>query len=127
MSAKTFEILEQIKSLTLQETSELVKQIETTFDVDASVRGVMPTQPYIIDYVGDEPEVTLFDVVLQEVPADRKIAILKVVRELTGFGLKEAKDFVESVPQVIKFRMERNDAEDIKNYLEGVGAKAHIQ
>lgn len=127
MSAKTFEILEQIKSLTLLETSELVKQIETTFDVDASVRGTIPIQPYVVDYVWDEPEVTLFDVVLQEVPADRKIAILKVVRELTGFGLKEAKDFVESVPQVIKFGMDRDDAEDIKNQLEAVGAKAHIQ
>ncbi|XWK90001.1 MAG: 50S ribosomal protein L7/L12 [Phormidium sp.] len=128
MSTKTLEILEQLKSLTLLETAELVKQIEATFDVDASVNKVIPIPP-IIDPVIDQdpPEFKTFDVVLEEVPVDRKIAILKVVRELTGFGLKEAKDLVESVPQVLKSAIDLDIAEDIKHQLEAVGAKVSVK
>ena len=127
MSAKTIEIMAQLKCLTLLETSELVKQIEATFNVDASVRKGIPI-PIISDPIfPDDPESKTFDVVLEEVPADKKIAILKVVRELTGLGLKEAKDFVESVPQVVKFALELSDAEDIKRQLESVGAKVSLK
>ncbi|MFB2892989.1 50S ribosomal protein L7/L12 [Aerosakkonemataceae cyanobacterium BLCC-F50] len=128
MSAKTIEILEQLKSLTLLETAELVKQIEATFDVDASVNKVISIPP-IIDRIidPDPPEFKTFDVVLEEVPANKKIAILKVVRELTGFGLKEAKDLVESVPQVLKSAIDLDIAEDIKHQLESVGAKVSLK
>lgn len=128
MSAKTMVILEELKSLTMLETSELVKQIEATFGVDASVR-----EPIIIkpnkkdDDEGDKPVQTEFDVVLEEVPADRKIAVLKMVRTITGLGLKEAKDFVESVPQVVKFAIALDDAQDIKQQLESVGAKVSVR
>ncbi|MFB2977355.1 50S ribosomal protein L7/L12 [Microseira sp. BLCC-F43] len=123
MSDKNFAIIEQIKSLTLLETSQLVKQIEATFGVDAS-RIIKPEK--------DEPkppeiEKTEFDVILSEVPADKKIATLKVVRTLTGLGLKEAKDFVESAPQVVKGAIALPDAQEIKQQLESVGGKVSLK
>ena len=128
MSAKTIDILEQLKSLTLLETSELVKQIEATFDVDASVPKILPIayREHQIEKE-DEPEKTEFDVILEEVPSEKKIAVLKLVRSLTGLGLKEAKDFVESVPQVVKFALELSDAQDIQKQLESVGAKVSLK
>jgi large subunit ribosomal protein L7/L12 len=121
MSVKTLEILEQLKSLTLTETAQLVKQIEVTFNVDASAPAVIP-----IEEQKQEDEVkpvqTEFDVVLQSVPADKKIALLKVVRTLTGLGLKEAKDFVESVPKVVQAGLEKDAAEALKQQLEEAGA-----
>ena len=129
MSVKTLEILEQLKSLTLIETSELVKQIEFAFGVDASPKSWISVQPIdendLID--NDEPVKTEFDVVLEAVPADKKIAILKVVRTLTGLALKEAKDFVESAPKVVREAIAIEAAEDIKQQLEAVGAKVSLQ
>ena len=106
MSAKTDEILEQLKSLSLLEASELVKQIEEAFGVDASataaapmmMAGAMPGAPAAAAAEPEE-EKTEFDVVLEEFPSDKKIAVLKVVRALTGLGLKEAKEIVESAPK----------------------------
>ncbi|NJN87821.1 MAG: 50S ribosomal protein L7/L12, partial [Leptolyngbyaceae cyanobacterium SL_7_1] len=110
MSTKTDEILEQLKSLSLLEAAELVKQIEEAFGVDASapVGGGM-MMPMAMPGMGaaaapaeEVEEQTEFDVILEEVPADKKIAVLKAVRELTGLGLKEAKDLVESTPKPVK-------------------------
>lgn len=128
MSIKTVEILEQLKILTMLETSELVKQIEVTFGVDASPKQVL--YDYSVkpdDLTPIDPPKTEFDVVLEEVPADKKIAILKVVRTLTGLALKEAKDFVESAPKVVREAIALEAAEDIKQQLEAVGAKVSIQ
>ncbi|HEY9830086.1 MAG TPA: 50S ribosomal protein L7/L12 [Stenomitos sp.] len=128
MSVKTMEILEQLQSLTILETTELVQQIEDTFGVDASTTRLIPgipIQPEIL--IGDEPVQTEFDVVLEAVPADKKIAILKVVRTLTGLALKEAKDFVESAPKVVKEAVELEAAEDIKQQLEASGAKVFLK
>ena len=135
MSAKTEEILEQLKALTLLEASELVKQIEEAFGVDASAPtgGGMMMMPGLIPGGGApaaaEPveEQTEFDVILQEVPADKKIAILKVVRELTGLGLKEAKDLVEAAPKPVKEAIAKDAAEDAKKQLEAAGAKASVK
>ncbi len=127
MSVKTLEILEQLKSLTLTEAAELVKQVEDTFRVDASPRqgtGIIE----IIEEKGEELSVqTEFDVVLEEVPADKKIAILKVVRTLTNLDLKAAKDFVESAPKVVKEAIALDDANDIKQQLEAAGAKVSLK
>ena len=86
------EIVEQLNSLSLIETTELVKQIEDTFNVDASSSQV--NLPVVINKIRDEGEAetqqTEFDVVLEEVPSNKKIAILKLVREIKGLGLKEA-------------------------------------
>ena len=136
MSAKTDEILEQLKSLSLLEASELVKQIEEAFGVDASapVGGgmmMMPGTPATggggTAPVEEVEEQTEFDVILDEVPADKKIAILKVVRTLTGLGLKEAKDLVEAAPKAVKEAVAKDAAEDVKKQLEEAGAKATIK
>ncbi|MBD2538178.1 50S ribosomal protein L7/L12 [Coleofasciculus sp. FACHB-SPT36] len=127
MSVKTIKILEQLKSLTLTEAAELVKQVEDTFRVDASPRQ-RTSIIEIIEEKGEELSVqTEFDVVLEEVPADKKIAILKVVRTLTNLDLKSAKDFVESAPKVVKEAIALSDAEEIKQQLEAAGAKVSLK
>jgi large subunit ribosomal protein L7/L12 len=133
MSAKTDEILEQLKSLSLLEASELVKQIEEAFGVDASApAGGMPMMMAAPAAGGaaaaeEVEEQTEFDVVLEDVPADKKIAILKVVRALTGLGLKEAKDLVEAAPKAVKEAVTKEAAEDAKKQLEEAGAKIAIK
>ncbi len=135
MSAKTDEILEQLKSLSLLEASELVKQIEEAFDVDASASaggGMMMMAPGAgapgaAAPAEEEEEKTEFDVILEEVPSDKKIAILKVVRGLTGLGLKEAKDMVEGTPKPIKEAVAKEAAEDAKKQLEEAGAKVSVK
>ncbi|HIK43388.1 MAG TPA: 50S ribosomal protein L7/L12 [Leptolyngbyaceae cyanobacterium M65_K2018_010] len=136
MSAKTDEILEQLKSLSLLEASELVKQIEEAFGVDASASaggGMMMMAPGMMAggpaaaAAEPEEEKTEFDVILEEVPADKKIAVLKVVRSLTGLGLKEAKEMVEAAPKAIKEAVAKDDAEDAKKQLEEAGAKVTVK
>ncbi len=135
MSAKTDEILEQLKSLTLLEASELVKQIEEAFGVSAAAPagGMMMMAPAVGGGGGAaaaaEPveEKTEFDVILEEVPADKKIAVLKVVRTITGLGLKEAKDLVEAAPKAVKEATTKDDAENIKKQLEESGAKVSVK
>lgn len=129
MSFKTFEIIEKLKCLTLIETAELVKQIEETFNVDASRAQV--NLPFSIQPILDDNEIeikqTEFELILEEVPSNKKIAILKLVREITGLGLKEAKDFVDSVPQTVKTGIAIDEAEAVKEKLEAVGAKVSLK
>jgi large subunit ribosomal protein L7/L12 len=129
MSAATDQILEQLKSLTLLEASELVKQIEEAFGVSAAapVGGMMMAMPGAAAAVEEVEEQTEFSVILEEVPADKKIAILKEVRTITGLGLKEAKDLVEAAPKAVKEAIAKAAAEDIKKQLEAVGAKISIK
>lgn len=131
MSAATEEILEKLKSLTLLEASELVTAIEDAFGVSAaaSAAPMMMAAPGPSDGgVGEEvEEKTEFDVVIEEVPKDKKIAILKVVRSLTGLGLKEAKEMVESTPKAVKEAVSKDDAEGAKKQLEEAGAKVSIK
>jgi large subunit ribosomal protein L7/L12 len=131
MSAATEEILEKLKTLTLLEASELVKGIEEAFGVSAAAPagGMMMMAPGAGAAAPAEEveEKTEFDVVLEEVPADKKIAILKVVRTLTGLGLKEAKDLVEAAPKPIKEAIAKDAAEDIKKQLEEAGGKVSIK
>ncbi|EAW38497.1 50S ribosomal protein L7/L12 [Lyngbya sp. PCC 8106] len=132
MSAKTDEILEQLKSLSLLEASELVKQIEDAFGVDASAVGgggmmMAPGVNVPSPATEEVEEKTEFDVILDEFPSDKKIAILKVVRTITGLGLKEAKDLVESAPKPIKEATSKEDAESVKKQLEEAGAKVTVK
>jgi large subunit ribosomal protein L7/L12 len=115
--------------LTLLEAAELVKQIEDAFGVSAAapVGGMMMAAPGAAAPAEEVEEQTEFDVVLEEVPADKKIAILKVVRTLTGLGLKEAKDMVESAPKAVKEGATKDDAEDAKKQLEEAGAKVSVK
>jgi large subunit ribosomal protein L7/L12 len=131
MSTATDEILEKLKSLTLLEAAELVKQIEDAFGVSAAAPagGMMMMAAPGAAAAAAEPveEKTEFDVILEDVPADKKIAILKVVRELTGLGLKEAKDLVESAPKPIKEAIAKEAAEDAKKRIEEAGGKASVK
>jgi large subunit ribosomal protein L7/L12 len=127
MSEKINQIVEELKTLTLLEASELVTAIEETFGVDASAAagGTM-----VMAAAGPAEEVeekTEFDVSLDEVPADKKIAILKVVRSITGLGLKEAKELVESAPKVIQVAIAKNVAEDAKKQIEDAGGKVSLK
>jgi large subunit ribosomal protein L7/L12 len=130
MSAATDQILDQLKSLTLLEASELVKQIEEAFGVSAASTGgmMMMAGPGAAAAPAEEVvEQTEFDVVLESVPADKKIAVLKIVRELTGLGLKEAKDMVEAAPKAVKEGITKDAAEDAKKRIEEAGGKVTVK
>jgi len=124
MSDKIIQIVEELKTLTLLEASELVLAIEETFDVDTSTNlggnVVMATTPLATE---ETEEKTEFNVTLNEVPADKKIAVLKVVRTLTGLGLKEAKELVESAPKIVQEALNKDVAEDAKKQIEAAGGK----
>jgi len=127
MSEKISQIVEELKTLSLLEASELVSAIEETFGVDASAAGgggmvIAATTP-----TEEVEEKTEFDISLDEVPADKKIAILKIVRGITGLGLKEAKELVESAPKVIQEGIAKDAAEDAKKQIEGVGGKVSLK
>ena len=127
MSEKLTRIVEDLKTLTLLEASELVAQIEETFGVDASAAAggavVMATSSGI-DAVEEKTE---FDVMLDEVPADKKIAVLKIVRGITGLGLKEAKELVESAPKLIQEGLTKDAAEEAKKQIEAAGGKVSLK
>lgn len=126
---KVTDIIEQLKSLTLLEAAELVKEIEETFNVSATASG---GGGVIMAAAAGAPaqeveEKTDFDLILEEVPADKKIAVLKVVRSLTGLGLKEAKDLVEATPKAVKEGASKDDVQTAKKQLEEAGAKVTIK
>ncbi|MBH8561965.1 50S ribosomal protein L7/L12 [Nostoc sp. CENA67] len=130
MSAATDNILEQLKNLTLLEAAELVKQIEEAFGVSAAAPvGVAIAAPTGGGAAAAEPveEKTEFDVILESVPADKKIAVLKIVRELTGLGLKEAKDLVEAAPKPVKEGLPKDAAEDAKKRIEEAGGTVTVK
>ena len=130
MSAATEQILEQLKSLSLLEASELVKQIEEAFGVSAASTGgmMMVAGPGAAAAPAEEVvEQTEFDVILDSVQADKKIAVLKIVRELTGLGLKEAKDLVEAAPKAVKEGIAKDAAEDAKKRIEEAGGKVTVK
>jgi large subunit ribosomal protein L7/L12 len=126
MSEKIDQIVEELKTLTLLEASELVTKIEDTFGVDASAVGggvVMTVAPTAVEEVEEKTE---FNLMLDEVPADKKIAVLKVVRSLTGLGLKEAKELVESAPKLVQESLAKDAAEEAKKQIEDAGGKASL-
>jgi large subunit ribosomal protein L7/L12 len=121
----TDELLEAIGSLTLLEAADLKKKMEEKFGVTAAApmafAGPMPGAAGAAEEVKTE-----FDVILTAV-GDKKIEVLKVVRELTGLGLKEAKDIVDSAPKPLKEKVKKEEADAMKAKLEGVGAKVDIK
>jgi len=127
MSEKIDQIIEDLKILTLLEASELVTKIEETFDVDASASAGPAMVMAAATGAGEEvEEKTEFNLMLDEVPADKKIAVLKVVRSLTGLGLKEAKELVESAPKQVQADMAKEPAEEAKKQIEDAGGKASL-
>lgn len=127
MSEKINQIIEDLKTLTLLEASELVTAIEETFGVDASAAVGGPVMMATAGPIEEVEEKTEFDVSLEEVPADKKIAVLKVVRGITGLGLKEAKELVESTPKAIREGVTKEIAEDVKKQIEEAGGKVVIK
>jgi len=131
MSAKTEEILESLKSLSLLEASELVKQIEEAFGVSAAASaGVVMAATGAAggDADGGAAEaITEFDVVLDSFDAAAKIKVLKVVRNATGLGLGDAKALVESAPKTVKEGIAKADAESLKKEIEEAGGKVTLK
>jgi large subunit ribosomal protein L7/L12 len=126
MSEKIDQIVEDLKTLTLLEASELVTKIEKTFGVDASASAGVPMMMAAAAPVEEVEEQTEFNLMLDEVPADKKIAVLKVVRSLTGLGLKEAKELVESAPKKVQEGLAKATAEEAKKKIEEAGGKASL-
>ena len=127
--SKVDEIMELLEGLTLLDASDLVTKIEDKFGVDASASGggMMMMAAAGGDTGEAAEEKTEFDLVLTEFPADKKIAVLKVVRGITGLGLKEAKDIVEAVPKTLQEGISKDDAENAKKQLEEAGAKVELK
>jgi len=127
MSATTDQILESLKTLSLLEASELVKQIEEAFGVSAAASAgvVMAAAPAAAAEAVEEK--TEFDVILDGFDPTAKIKVLKAVREATGLGLGEAKALVEAAPTPIKEGIPKGEAETIKKAVEDVGGKVSIK
>ena len=118
-------ILEAIEKLTLLEAAELVKAMEEKFGVSAAAPVAVAAAPAAAaEAAADEP--TEVNVILTDAGAN-KIAVLKLVRELTGLGLKEAKDLVDGAPKAVKEGVKKEDAEAIKKQLEEAGATVEIK
>lgn len=120
------EILDAIASMTVLEVSELIKMMEDKFGVSAAAAAVAVAAPAAGGAAAAAEEKTEFDVVLADVGSN-KIAVIKAVRELTGLGLKEAKDLVEGAPKAVKEAMPKADAEEAKKKLEAAGAKVELK
>ena len=119
----TAEFIEAIKELSVLELNDLVKAVEEEFGVSAAA-GVVVAGPAAGGAAAEEK--TEFDVELTDV-GPNKIKVIKVIREITGLGLKEAKDLVESAPKVVKEAADKATAEDIKTKLEAEGAKVTLK
>jgi len=119
------EMLEAIENMTVLELSELVKAIEERFGVSAAAPVAMAAMPGA-PVAAEEVEQTEFDVILTSC-GDKKIQVIKVVREITGLGLKEAKGLVDEAPKAIKEAVSKDEAEEIKNKIEEVGGVVEIK
>jgi large subunit ribosomal protein L7/L12 len=120
------EIIKAVEVMPVMQLSELVKALEERFGVTAAAPVAMVAAAgggaaAVVE------EKTAFDVILTTVPADKKIQVIKVVRELTSLGLKEAKDLVEAVPKPVKTGVAKEESETMKKKLEEVGAKVEIK
>ena len=119
-------ILESIEKLTLLEAAELVKAMEEKFGVSAAAHVAVAAAPAAAAAPADDADAEV-NVILASVPADKKIAVLKEVRGITGLGLKEAKDLVDGAPKAVKEGVKKEEAEAIKKQLEAAGATVEIK
>ena len=125
--SKVQEVIEIVKGLTVLELSELVKALEQEFGVSAAAPVAVAAAPAAAGpEAPKEEEKTEFDVILTAA-GDKKIQVIKVVREITGLGLKEAKDLVDGAPKPVKEKVSKADAEAIKAKLEESGATVEIK
>ena len=131
MSQNTTEIIEKLKSLTLLEAAELVSEIEETFGVDASAAagGAVMMAPMAGGEGGDASaaeEKTSFEVIIEAVPDDKRVAVLKVIRALTSLGLREAKELTSGLPKTLNDSASKEEADEAKQKLEEAGATVKI-
>ncbi len=124
MSDKVVKLIEDVKALTVLELSELVKALEEEFGVSAAAPVAVAAAPVAAAPVAEEK--TEFDVVLKAAGAN-KIQVIKVVREITGLGLKEAKELVDGAPKNVKEGASKDDAEAIKAKLTEAGAEVEVK
>jgi len=129
MAVSKDEILEAISNMTVMQVVELISDMEKKFGVTAAAPVAMVAGGAAAGGAAAAPveEKTEFTVILKEYPADKKVGVIKVVRELTGLGLKEAKDMVEGVPGTVKEGVNKADSESMKKKLEDAGAKVEIK
>jgi large subunit ribosomal protein L7/L12 len=127
MAVAKEEILEAIAKLTLVEVVELIADMEKKFGVTAAAPVAMAAAPGAAAAAAPVEEQTEFTVLLKEYPADKKVTVIKVIREITGLGLKEAKDLVEGVPATVKEGVNKADCETMKKKLEDAGAKVEVK
>ena len=126
MSEKIEKFIEEIKSLTVLELADLVKALEEEFGVSAAAAAVSAAPAAGAAAPAAAEEKSEFDVILASF-GDNKLAVIKAVRELTGLGLKEAKDLVEAAPKAIKEGMAKEEAEALQKKLEEAGAKVELK
>ena len=129
MAANKDEILDAISKMTVLEVVELISDMEKKFGVTAAAPVAIAAGPAAGAAAAAAPaeEQTEFAVTLKEYPADKKVTVIKVIREITGLGLKEAKDLVEGVPSLVKEGVAKADVEVIKKKLEEAGAKVEVK
>ena len=128
MAANKEEILNTIANMTILEVVDLVKMMEEKFGVTAAAPVAMAAAaPGAAAAAAPVEEKTEFTVVLKEYPADKKVSVIKVIREITGLGLKEAKDLVEGAPSTVKEAVSKADSEAMKKKLEDSGAKVEVK
>ena len=128
MAVSKDEILEAISNMSVMQVVELISDMEKKFGVTAAAPvAVAAGGGAAAAAAAPAEEKTEFTVTLKEYPADKKVGVIKVIRELTGLGLKEAKDLVEGVPSVVKEGVNKADSETMKKKLEDSGAKAEIK
>ena len=126
MAVSKDEILDAISKMTLMEVVELISDMEKKIGVTAAAPVAAAAGPAAAAAAPVE-EKTEFTVTLKEYPADKKVTVIKVIREITGLGLKEAKDLVEGVPSLVKEGVNKADSDAMKKKLEDAGAKVEIK
>ena len=125
-SEKVLNLIEEVKNLTVLELSDLVKALEEEFGVSAAAPAAVAAAPAAGAAAPAAEEKTEFDVILAEVGGE-KIKVIKAVREITGLGLKEAKEVVDNAPKAVKEGASKEEAEEMKTKLEEVGAKVELK
>jgi large subunit ribosomal protein L7/L12 len=131
MAASKDEILDAISKMTVLEVVELISDMEKKFGVSAAAPVAFAAAPGAAApgaaAAAPAEEQTEFSVTLKEYPADKKVTVIKVIREITGLGLKEAKDLVEGVPSLVKEGVSKADTDAMKKKLEEAGAKVEVK
>jgi large subunit ribosomal protein L7/L12 len=127
MAVSKDEILDAISNMTVMQVVELISDMEKKFGVTAAAPVAAAAAGPAAAAAAPAEAQTEFAVTLKEYPADKKVGVIKVIRELTGLGLKEAKDLVEGVPSLVKEGVNKADSETMKKKLEEAGAKVEIK